>query len=271
MSRPAVLMTGALVLLLGVGAGAQMTPWFQWTLLPKDQMAEIVGETSGENAYHMIMETGGYDKDRTPEEFATLFYETKFYLDTVKSYGFADAQLVTFPGGTSWDAIKGELWEVTPIRQKLASYRDMAAMLATGSMTGAATGELVWVGAGRASHVSSSRTFFTLDFHAKSNRSPPMGIAPTSVSMPTLSAIRARTGPGAPSRTPTRMIQVERIALTRSPMPGTIPTIGSMPIRQDVPGISIASSRRRATSRALSRAAGSRGGRTSGRSGSAIR
>jgi hypothetical protein len=45
--------------------------------------------------------------------------------------------------------VKGELWEVTPIRQKLASYRDMAAMLATGSMTGEATGELVWVGSGR--------------------------------------------------------------------------------------------------------------------------
>jgi len=150
MTKRAVLVASALVLILGVGAGAQMTPWLQWTLLPKDVMAEIVGETSGENAYHMIMETGGYDKDRTPEEFATLFHETKFYFDTLKSYGFADAQIVKFPGGQSWDGVKGELWEVTPIRQKLASYRDMAAMLATGSSTGDATGELVWVGLGRA-------------------------------------------------------------------------------------------------------------------------
>ena len=150
MTKRAVLVASALVLILGVGAGAQMTPWLQWTLLPKDVMAEIVGETSGENAYHMIMETGGYDKDRTPEEFATLFYETKFYFDTLKSYGFADAQIVKFPGGQSWDGVKGDLWEVTPIRQKLASYRDMAAMLATGSSTGDATGELVWVGLGRA-------------------------------------------------------------------------------------------------------------------------
>jgi hypothetical protein len=149
MNRRAVFMAGALLLVLGAVAAAQMTPWFQWTLLPKDQMAEIVGETSGENAYHMIMETGGYDKDRSPEEFANVFYETQFYLDTIKSYGFADAQIVKFPGGPSWDAVKGELWEVTPIRQKLASYRDMAAMLATGSATGDTTGELVWVGAGR--------------------------------------------------------------------------------------------------------------------------
>jgi hypothetical protein len=149
MTKRAMLVAGALVVLLGAVAGAQITPWFQWTLLPKEVVAEIVGEASGENAYHMVMETGGYDKDRSAEQFATLFYETKFYFDLLKSYGFADAQVVKFPSGPSWDAIKGELWEVTPIRQKLASYRDMAAMLATGSTTGDTTAELVWVGAGR--------------------------------------------------------------------------------------------------------------------------
>ena len=113
-------------------------------------MAEIVGEASGENAWKMIMETGGYDKDRTPEEFAGLFYETQFYLDKVKAYQLPGASVVTFPGGQTWDGVKGELWEVSPIRQKLASYRDMAAMLATGSTTGEATGELVWVGSGPA-------------------------------------------------------------------------------------------------------------------------
>ena len=137
------------VLALGVTAGAQMTPWLQWTLLPKTQMSEIVGEASGENAWKMIMETGGYDKDRSAAEFADLFYEVKFYQDRLKEYGFKDVELAKYPGGTSWDAVKGELWEVTPIRQKLASYRDMAAMLATGSATGEAKGELVWVGLGR--------------------------------------------------------------------------------------------------------------------------
>jgi hypothetical protein len=136
-------------LVAGGVVSAQMTPWLQWTLLPKAQMAEIVGEASGENAWKMIMETGGYDKDRTPDEFSGLFHETKFYLDKVKAYQLPGAEVVSFPGGETWDAVKGELWEVTPIRQKLASYLDMAAMLATGSMTGEATGELVWVGSGR--------------------------------------------------------------------------------------------------------------------------
>ncbi len=137
------------VLALGVTVGAQMTPWLQWTLLPRALMSEIVGEASGENAWKMIMETGGYDKDRSAAEFADLFYEVRFFQDRLKEYGFKDIELAKYPGGSSWDAVKGELWEVTPVRQKLASYRDMAAMLATGSATGEATGELVWVGLGR--------------------------------------------------------------------------------------------------------------------------
>ena len=137
------------VVVCGALAGAQMTPWLQWTLLPKAQMSEIVGEVSGENAWKMIMETGGYDKDRTAEEFAGNLHETQFYYDLAKSYGLADVEIVRFPAQEAWDAAKGELWEVTPTRQKLASYRDATAMLASGSATGDATAELVWVGAGR--------------------------------------------------------------------------------------------------------------------------
>jgi hypothetical protein len=144
-----VLAIGAVVLLAGGVLSAQMTPWLQWTLLPKAQMAEIVGEASGENAWKMVMETGGYDKDRSAEQFAGLFHETQFYLDRVKAYKLAGAEVASFPGGETWDGVKGELWEVSPIRQKLASYLDMAAMLASGSTTGTATGELVWVGSGR--------------------------------------------------------------------------------------------------------------------------
>ena len=67
---------------------AQMTPWLQWTLLPKAQVAEIVGEASGENAWKMIMETGGYDKDRTPEQFAAYIQsEIKKWAKVVKASG----------------------------------------------------------------------------------------------------------------------------------------------------------------------------------------
>jgi aminopeptidase YwaD len=144
------LVCASIVAAAGVAGRAQMTPWLQWTFLPKAVMSEIVGESSGENAFHMIMETGGYDMDRTADEFASMFHETKFYLERAKAYGLPGAEVARFPGGgASWDAVKGELWEVTPTRQKIASYIDSAAMLAQGSTTGEATGELVWVGAGR--------------------------------------------------------------------------------------------------------------------------
>jgi hypothetical protein len=147
--RRHVVLVACAVFVAGAFVSAQMTPWLQWTLLPRAQMSEIVGEASGENAWKMIMETGGYDKDRAPAEYDGLFHETQFYLDAAKAYRLPGADVVKFPGGQTWDAVKGELWEVSPMRQKLASYRDMAAMLATGSSTGKATGELVWVGGGR--------------------------------------------------------------------------------------------------------------------------
>jgi aminopeptidase YwaD len=150
-TRTTWLVAVVVVVLAGVVGRAQMTPWLQWTLLPKAVMSEIVGEASGENAYHMIMETGGYDKDRTATEFSSVFHETQFYVDKAKEYGLAGVEIARFPdAGKYWDAVKGELWEVAPIRQKIASYIDSTAMLAQGSTTGEATGELIWVGAGRA-------------------------------------------------------------------------------------------------------------------------
>jgi aminopeptidase YwaD len=131
-------------------ARSQMTPWLLWTLLPDTVMNEIVGEASGENAWHMIMETGGYDKDRLAPEYETMFHETRFYLDKLAEYGLTGVRLDRYPGDTTWDAVKGELWEVSPMRQKLASYVDMAAMLASGSTSCDVEGELVWVGDGRA-------------------------------------------------------------------------------------------------------------------------
>jgi hypothetical protein len=96
----------------------------------------------------MEMETGGYDKNRKAEEYQTMFYETKFYLDKLKEYGLSGVELARFPDRQYWDGVKGDLWEVSPIRQKLASYNDMAAMLASGSQTGEYEGELVWIGSG---------------------------------------------------------------------------------------------------------------------------
>ena len=129
---------------------AQHTPWMIWTLLPQAQMDEIVGEASGETAFNTIMETGGYNKNRRSDEYAGTFYESQYIYDQLKLYGLPGADFARVPGRTVWDGIKGELWEIKPRRQKLASYQDMTAMLASGSSTADVKAELVWVGRGTA-------------------------------------------------------------------------------------------------------------------------
>lgn len=141
-----------LILIVIIGAvnqsSAQMTPWVHWSLLPEEQMDYIVGETSGEVAWHTIMELAGYVRDRGAEEYEGNFLESQFIYDQLRRYGLPGAEIVRFPGGEAWDGVKGELWEISPGRQKLASYRDMAAMLASGSTDTDVEAELVWVGSG---------------------------------------------------------------------------------------------------------------------------
>jgi aminopeptidase YwaD len=141
-------LSAAVILLFAITAQAQYTPWLYWTFLPKEQMDEIVGEASGEAAWRTVATINAYNRDRLPEEFSGTFFETQYVLDQLKRYGLGSAELFSYPGGDAWKATKGELWEVKPIRQKLASYNDMVPMLATGSSPTQATGDLVWVGRG---------------------------------------------------------------------------------------------------------------------------
>jgi hypothetical protein len=138
----------AAILLTSGAALSQMTPWLHWTLLPQEQMDEIIGEASGETAWNTVMETGGYNKDRLTEEYAGTFYEAQYVYDQLKRYGLPGAEIVRYPGRETWNAVKGELWETSPRRRKIASYKDMTAMLASGSTTSDVKAELIWVGRG---------------------------------------------------------------------------------------------------------------------------
>jgi len=138
----------AVILLFSVAAEAQYTPWLYWTFLPKAQMDEIVGESSGETAWRTISVLNGFNRDRSADEFKGTFFETQYVVDQLKRYGIEKIDIVAYPGGEAWDGIKGELWEVTPIRQKLASHNDMVPMLVNGSSPTKVSGELVWIGRG---------------------------------------------------------------------------------------------------------------------------
>jgi aminopeptidase YwaD len=144
-------------LLLAAAASAQYTPWLYWTFLPKAQMDEIVGEASGESAWNTIAEINAFNRQRFSEEFSGNFLETQVVVRKLRSYGLDGVDIVTFPGGQAWVAVKGELWETGPGRQKLASIHDMLPMLASGSETADVTGELVWVGRGTPKEITDAK------------------------------------------------------------------------------------------------------------------
>jgi len=156
MTKRIHILSMTLVILFCGLAVAQMTPWLYWTFLPQEQMDMIVGEASGETAWNTIMETGGYNKDRLANEYADTFYEVEYVYSQLKHYGLPGAEIVRYPGGETWNGIRGELWETNPNRQKLASYTDMRAMLASGSMDTDVEAELVWVGRGTKEEIESA-------------------------------------------------------------------------------------------------------------------
>ncbi len=151
MSKRFIILAG--VLILAAVLSAQYTPWLYWTFLPKDQVDEIVGEASGETAWNTIAEINAFNRERFDEEYTGNFLETQVIVRKLKSYGLAGVEVVAYPGSQAWRAVKGELWETMPGRQKIASIHDMLPMLASGSATADVTGELVWVGRGTAKEI----------------------------------------------------------------------------------------------------------------------
>ena len=141
------------VLVLAAGISAQYTPWLYWTFLPKAHIDEIVGEASGEAAWNTVAEINAFNRERFDDEYSGNFFETQVVVRKLKSYGLPGIEVVTYPGGQAWRAVKGELWETKPVRQKIASIHDMLPMLASGSGSADVTGELVWIGRGTAKEI----------------------------------------------------------------------------------------------------------------------
>jgi aminopeptidase YwaD len=119
------------------------------TLIPQSTIQGIVDEVSGTLAFQHILDLAGYEHDRLEQEYKTTYHEAAFIEKMAKQYGLEDVHIERFklPNKT-WDGEVGELWLVEPEKRLLLSYRDIAAMLATGSKSGGVTAELVYVGNG---------------------------------------------------------------------------------------------------------------------------
>lgn len=125
------------------------------TLLPGNVIDELIGEASGEKALNHIIEMAAYIHDRPSSEYTGDFFETEYIMKKLKEYGLEGSTVDKYPGGKTWDGVKATLWEVSPQRQKLADYSDLPAVLASGSLNADISAELVWVGEGSASEISS--------------------------------------------------------------------------------------------------------------------
>jgi hypothetical protein len=139
-----------LLMTLTFSSFAQFVPHYQWTLLDKKLMDQIIGEASGETALASDIEMAGYTRDRLSKEYQTVLWESQFVMDKLREYGITDSKLERFGDmKPTWDGISGELWEISPGTKKLADYKDQVAMLVQGSQNADVEAELIWVGDGR--------------------------------------------------------------------------------------------------------------------------
>ncbi len=139
-----------MLLAWSTGAMAQFVPQYQWTLLDKKLMDQVIGEASGETALAHDIEMGGYTRNRLSKEYQTVLWESQYVMDQLKEFGISESKLERFGEmAPTWDGISGELWEVSPGTKKLADYKDQVAMLVSGSQNADVEAELIWIGEGR--------------------------------------------------------------------------------------------------------------------------
>lgn len=119
------------------------------TLLSMEMIHAIVNEASGETAWNALKEIAPYPRDRKESEYKGHFFESDFIAARLKEYGLKNVTIDEIPQDTStWDGEMGELWMVSPERQKLADYKDIPTILCGNSENTDVTAELVDVGIG---------------------------------------------------------------------------------------------------------------------------
>ena len=134
-------------LAISLNAQEYMTP-FSHSLLDEHHYDLIVGESSGDMAYHHILDLAPYERDRRSEEYSGLFLESSYVAGKLKEYGLEGVEVELLGKTQTCDGSSASLWEVAPKTAKIADYRDLAAILAQGSRSAHVTAELVWVGRG---------------------------------------------------------------------------------------------------------------------------
>ena len=154
MLRRIVIAVSALAVLAAAAVRpAAQEQYDKQTLLPARALAAIANEVSGAQALNHVIDIAGYERDRKAGEYGTGFpREAEVVAAIAREAGLSDVAILR-PSGEArpqWDGEEGEVWIEEPAasRRLLTRYRDIAATLASNSLSTDTAAELVFVGRG---------------------------------------------------------------------------------------------------------------------------
>jgi aminopeptidase YwaD len=151
------LLSGMLIVLLAVSAraGGQASNRTS-ILLPGNQVSAIAAEINGSIAKDTIIELGRSHRVQGSSGFSKA---AAYIAARAKEFGLQQVNIERFPAdgkkkyytlksSVGWEAGRGELWEVSPRKARVADYDEMRVALADYSQSGDVTAELIDAGAG---------------------------------------------------------------------------------------------------------------------------
>lgn len=133
---------------------AQYSHFYQWGILPQKQIDMLIAESSGDRAFHHVIEMSGYNRPRSAEEYSETLAESIYVTDLLESYGLDGVDIERFGKTDTWNGLSGTLYEISPDFSKLADYNDLPLLLVAGSKPTNVEAQLVWVGDGSESSIS---------------------------------------------------------------------------------------------------------------------
>lgn len=136
------------LLFLGSALMGQYSHFYQWGLLPQDKVDLLIGESSGDRAFHHIIEMSGYNRPRDAEEYMGTLMESTYVINKLIEYNLDGVKIERFGKTETWNGISGSLYEISPSFDKIADYEDLPLLLVSGSKPADVEAPLIWVGDG---------------------------------------------------------------------------------------------------------------------------
>ncbi|NQV72318.1 M28 family peptidase [bacterium] len=122
------------------------------TLLNWQQMNAIAQEASGERAIHNVMDQVAYQRVHPLSDYGpeAHFHESRVVKANAEKYGFSNVEIEQFQSGRGQDyqPTVGQLWQLGTLDRKIFDIYDTPVALASGSVNGDVTAEVVDVGSG---------------------------------------------------------------------------------------------------------------------------